>query len=101
MAHLASRSEARQLESLFEGGAVAGLTDRQLLERFLARRDAAQFLQSRGLDPEALEELVRIRPGEDWDEQAGRPATSGRKTFQLIAWFTGWNRRWRVRRGSH
>ena len=31
----------RQIESLFEGGSVAGLTDRQLLERFTAGRDAA------------------------------------------------------------
>src|SRR5262245_18889247 len=40
MAHLASGSVARQLESLFEGGSVAGLSDGQLLERFVARRDA-------------------------------------------------------------
>ena len=40
MAHAAG-SIVRQIESLFEGGSVAGLTDRQLLERFTARRDAA------------------------------------------------------------
>src|SRR5262245_28016797 len=40
MAHMASGSVARQIESLFDGGSVAGLTDRQLLERFNARRDA-------------------------------------------------------------
>ena len=32
---------ARQIESLFDGASVAGLTDRQLIDRFTARRDAA------------------------------------------------------------
>ncbi len=36
MARVASGSVVRQLESLFEGGSVAGLSDRQLLERFVA-----------------------------------------------------------------
>ena len=36
MAHVASGSVVRQLGSLFEGGSVAGLSDRQLLERFTA-----------------------------------------------------------------
>src|SRR5262245_30540662 len=39
MAFRAARSVLPQLESLFEGSSVAGLTDRQLLERFVARRD--------------------------------------------------------------
>ncbi len=34
-------SVVRQLESLFDGGSVAGLTDRQLIERFTARSDTA------------------------------------------------------------
>ncbi len=38
---LATGSVVRQLGSLFEGGSVAGLSDRQLLERFTAQRDAA------------------------------------------------------------
>src|SRR5882724_5901090 len=41
MAHPVSGSVARQIESLFDGGSVAGLTDRQLLERFNTRRDSA------------------------------------------------------------
>jgi RNA polymerase sigma factor (sigma-70 family) len=41
MAHVASPSVVRQLDSLFNGGSVAGLSDRQLLERFNAHRDAA------------------------------------------------------------
>jgi RNA polymerase sigma factor (sigma-70 family) len=41
MAHVTTPSVVRQIESLFDGGSVAGLTDRQLLERFTARRDAA------------------------------------------------------------
>jgi RNA polymerase sigma factor (sigma-70 family) len=41
MARVASESVARQLGSLFDGGTVAGLSDRQLLERFSAGRDAA------------------------------------------------------------
>ena len=41
MANLASRSVVRQIGSLFEGGSVAGLSDRQLLERFAAQRHAA------------------------------------------------------------
>ena len=32
---------AQQMGTLFEGGSVAGLSDRQLLERFNSRRDAA------------------------------------------------------------
>ena len=40
-AHMATTSLARQLGSLFEGGSAAGLSDRQLLERFATRRDAA------------------------------------------------------------
>ena len=34
-------SVVRQLESLFDGGSVAGLSDRQLIERFTARSDTA------------------------------------------------------------
>ena len=41
MAHAASGFVVRQIGSLFDGGSVAGLSDRQLLERFVARRDAA------------------------------------------------------------
>jgi RNA polymerase sigma factor (sigma-70 family) len=40
MAHVASPSLVRQLGALFDGGSAAGLSDRQLLERFVARRDA-------------------------------------------------------------
>ncbi len=41
MAHTTSSSVVRQIGSLFDGGSVAGLSDRQLLDRFVARRDAA------------------------------------------------------------
>src|SRR4051794_17401232 len=41
MAQVASPSIARQLGSLFDGSSVAGLSDRQLLERFNNRRDPA------------------------------------------------------------
>ena len=37
MIHLASPALVRQLGSLFEAGSAAGLSDRQLLERFTAR----------------------------------------------------------------
>ena len=40
MTHVALGLVARQLGSLFDGGSVAGLSDRQLLERFTAGRDA-------------------------------------------------------------
>lgn len=40
MTPLATGSVVRQIESLFDGSAVAGLTDRQLLERFTTQRDA-------------------------------------------------------------
>jgi RNA polymerase sigma factor (sigma-70 family) len=43
MAVLASAPLARQLGSLFEDGSLAGLSDRQLLERFVGRRDEAAF----------------------------------------------------------
>jgi hypothetical protein len=41
MAHAMTPSVVRQIESLFDGGLVTGLSDRQLIERFVARRDAA------------------------------------------------------------
>jgi RNA polymerase sigma factor (sigma-70 family) len=41
MANLTGGSTAQQLESLFDGGSVAGHSDRQLLERFIAPRDRA------------------------------------------------------------
>ena len=41
MAHTASPSLVRQLGSLFEGGSVAGLCDRQLVERFNTRGEPA------------------------------------------------------------
>ncbi len=41
MSTIASGSVVRQIEALFEGRSVAGLSDRQLLDRFTARRDAA------------------------------------------------------------
>ena len=39
MSPVTTSSVARQIESLFDGASVAGLTDRQLIERFTARRD--------------------------------------------------------------
>jgi RNA polymerase sigma factor (sigma-70 family) len=41
MARTATESISRQLESVFEGSSVAGLSDRQLLDRFIASRDPA------------------------------------------------------------
>jgi RNA polymerase sigma factor (sigma-70 family) len=41
MSPVTNRSVVRQIESLFDGGSVAGLTDRQLIERFTRARDAA------------------------------------------------------------
>src|SRR5580693_752932 len=41
MAYLASGLVVRQLGTLFEGGSAAGLSDRQLLERFATARDEA------------------------------------------------------------
>ena len=41
MVYQASGPVVRQIGSLFEGGSVAGLADRQLLERFIAQQDAA------------------------------------------------------------
>jgi hypothetical protein len=41
MAYMATASVFRQIESLFEGSSVVGMTDRQFLERFIARRDPA------------------------------------------------------------
>ncbi len=43
MAYMASGSVVRQLGALFEGGSAAGLSDRQLLERFATTRDEAAF----------------------------------------------------------
>ncbi len=43
MTYVASTSLARQLGALFEDGSAAGLSDRQLLERFATRRDEAAF----------------------------------------------------------
>ncbi len=41
MGHASTRSVVRQIEVLFEGGSAAGLSDRQLLERFTANRDSS------------------------------------------------------------
>ena len=41
MSNVMTQSVVRQIESLYGGGSVVGLTDRQLLDRFVARRDAA------------------------------------------------------------
>jgi RNA polymerase sigma factor (sigma-70 family) len=41
MARNGSPAALREIDSLFEAGSVAGLTDRQLLERFNAKRDTA------------------------------------------------------------
>ncbi len=41
MASLESASVVRQIGSLYEGSSVSGLSDRQLLDRFTAQRDAA------------------------------------------------------------
>ncbi len=41
MGHASTRSVVRQIEVLFDGGSAAGLSDRQLLERFAANRDSA------------------------------------------------------------
>ena len=41
MSTIASGSVVRQIEALFDGRSVAGLSNRQLLDRFTARRDAA------------------------------------------------------------
>ena len=40
MSQASTRSVVRQIELLFNGGSAAGLSDRQLLERFAARRDS-------------------------------------------------------------
>ena len=41
MANVTTQSVVRQIESLYGGGSIAGLTDRQLVERFVTRRDSA------------------------------------------------------------
>jgi RNA polymerase sigma factor (sigma-70 family) len=41
MAHQATGSLGRQLESLFDGSSIAGLSDGELLERFIAQCEAA------------------------------------------------------------
>jgi RNA polymerase sigma factor (sigma-70 family) len=41
MSSVTASAVVRQIESLFDGSSVAGLSDRQLVERFTARRDAA------------------------------------------------------------
>jgi RNA polymerase sigma factor (sigma-70 family) len=41
MERIESTSVIRQVESLFDSGSMAGMTDRQLLERFASQRDSA------------------------------------------------------------
>jgi RNA polymerase sigma factor (sigma-70 family) len=41
MSNVTTQSVVRQIESLYGGGSIAGLSDRQLVERFVTRRDAA------------------------------------------------------------
>ena len=67
MASLASGSVVRQIGLLFEGSAVSSLSDRQLLDRFVARRDSAGEAAFAAL-------VAQARP-----DGAGRlPAASGR-----------------------
>ena len=41
MANATTQSVVRQIESLYAGSSIAGLTDQELLDRFLARRDSS------------------------------------------------------------
>ena len=55
MAQVASPSLVRQLGSLFDSSPVAGLSDRQLLERCSSRRDPARDAAFAG-------SVARLRP---------------------------------------
>ena len=41
MANVTTQSVVRQIESLYGGGSITGMTDRQLVERFVMGRDSA------------------------------------------------------------
>ena len=43
MASVQMGAALRQIHGLFEAGTIAGLTDGQLLERYLTRRDESAF----------------------------------------------------------
>ncbi len=43
MAGASSIAILRDVQTLFEGGSASGLTDRQLLDRFMSQRDEAAF----------------------------------------------------------
>jgi len=61
MARAAAGSIVRQIEALFEGGSIAGLTDWQWLDRFTARRDAVSTtstFHSLALGPSATRKPV-------------------------------------------
>ena len=64
---MAMTSLARDLGSLFQGGSAAGLSDRQLIERFATRRDEAGEAAFAALvarhGPMVLNGLARFRDG--------------------------------------
>jgi len=61
MARMVSGSFVRRIESLFEGGSVAGLSDRQLLERFNGERDATgETAFRRAGDPARTDGAARL-----------------------------------------
>ena len=106
MAISSSQSVLRQVHRLFSGGAVGGMTDAQLLNRFVSRRDEAAEA--------AFEEVVlrhgpmvfrvcqsgsairttprtRFRPY-SWSSLTGhgRFASAGRLRAGCLGWRTGW-----------
>jgi RNA polymerase sigma factor (sigma-70 family) len=101
----ASAAVVRQIESLFDGGSVVGLTDRQLLERFTntgdAIREAAFAALVRRHGPMVLglcHELVGDRQLADYAFQAiflilARKARSIRDPELLANWLYGVTRR--------
>src|SRR6516165_1842158 len=71
MARPVSGSVAQQVETLFDGGSVPGLSDRQLLDRFTVRGVGQDLLVALGIDDPRFARLtVPVETGGAVDPQS-------------------------------
>src|SRR5262249_19544856 len=98
MASGPSAAVADQLRALFQGGTVGGLTDGQLLERFVQRRDEAAFAALAERHGPMVLRVCRSRLGDPHDAEDAFQATflvlaqkarSIRHTEAVAGWLFG------------
>ncbi len=98
MASGPSAAVANQLRALFQGGTVAGLTDGQLLDHFVRRRDEAAFAALVERHGPMVLRVCRHRLGDAHDAEdafqatflvLARKAGSIRRTEAVAGWLFG------------